>query len=198
MTLARTFLNRRGKISGRTYWTHCAVLLCVGVVLHLLAFGFVYAIKPEMISVGSDAFENIGLGRIGIIIPSILLISLLFYPYLCLYTKRLRGIGVSAYWYLAVFLVYCVGIVALGNIATEFLHITPTDLFMNEMNVSPEMSENEQVVAIRTHIRMMLISGAVFHTTLHAVVTIVIDAVLGKMKPRSGQKIALTNGLTLA
>ncbi len=190
MKLSQILFNYRGQISGRDYWVGCAVLLLVGIILHLLAFGFIYAIDFSMFGVVAGVSENMGLGMFGIMIPSILLISLLFYPYLCLYTKRLRDIGVSAWWYCAVVLVYFVGLNSLALGVYGFMTLidfSPTDFFIT--GSLPGAPQEEIVAGIIADTRRMLIAGAIFNASLHAVVAIALDVVLGKIKPRSLQKM---------
>lgn len=193
MGISQILLTRHGHIGGRAYWTVCAGMLCVGIVLHLIAYGF-YAINPNMVNVVAAVSEELGMGMFGVIIPSVLLVSLLFYPYLCLYTKRLRDIGVSAYWYLAVLLVYCVGFYIFGNALyglLALLQISPVDIFLT--SPLPGASEEEIVAGIMAGTRKILISGSVLLASTHAVVTIVIDLVLGKMK--RSKRETINNGI---
>jgi len=179
MNIFQNLFSRRGNISGRAYWIQCAVLLCAGIVLHLLAFGFIYAVNPDMLNVLSGpAMVAITFG----------LIALLFYPYLCLYTKRLRDAGVSPHWYLAIVLAYGVLFLAVPNVVYLLTQTSPADLFVQEMHIAPTLSEAETVAAITLQMQKTLIANAVFTALLHGILTIGIDVTLGKLKPRGGQK----------
>jgi uncharacterized membrane protein YhaH (DUF805 family) len=199
MNLTQILFSRHGQVGGRDYLLGCTVLLLTGIILHLLAFGFIYAINPNMIGAVADVSEKIGMGFFGVIIPTILLISLLFYPYFCLYTKRLRDIGVSIYWYFGALLGYCVGfyilIIAIHGLLT-FLHIDLSDIFST--SPLPGATEDEIVAGIITGMRKVLIAAAVINAMSHAVVTIAIDVVLGKMKPRNMRKAAGNNAAAFA
>jgi len=197
MNLRKTLLSRHGQISGRAYWIGCAVLLLLGVVLHLLAFGFIYAVSPDMIRVVGEASVRIGLGPFGIIIPSLFLISLLLYPYLCLYTKRLRDIGVSTWWFLAILLVYCTAYIAAPNIIFMLASATPAEIFTLQTNIAPDATPDEQVVNILDGVRKSLIVAAIFVASIHAVIALAIDVVLGKLKPRKHND-ALDGNLVVA
>ena len=189
MALLRELFNRRGGISGRAYWIQCAVLLCAGIVLHLLAFGFIYAVNLNMFT---------ALSGVEMVVITFGLIALLFYPYLCLYTKRLRDIGVSAYWYIAVFVVYCVLFIALPNAITALSQTAPAELFVPSLTIAPSLSDGEQVAAINQHSRSILMTTAILTAMTHAIITISIDVVLGKMKPRNGQEVVVPNGAAFA
>lgn len=178
--LSRNLLSRHGRISGRTYWINCAVLLCAGIVLHLLAFGFIYAVNPEML---------LALNGVGVVVITFGLIALLFYPYLCLYAKRLRAVGRSPYWYLVVLLAYCVLFVAVPNAIYALTQTSPAELFVPQMNIVPALSEAEHVAIINKHSQKILIATAIFTAMVHGIITIAIDVVLGRMKPKTGQEI---------
>lgn len=188
MKLKQILFSRRGQIGGSDYWVGCAVLLLAGIILHLLAFGFIYAVDPNMIGVVADVTEKMGLGHFGFMIPTILLISLLIYPYFCLYTKRLRDIGVSAWWHLVIFLVYYIGISALASAIYGLITILEISLYEVFMTSPlPGASEEEVVAGIIAGTRRTLIAGAIFNATLHAVIAIIIDIILGKLKPKTSK-----------
>ncbi|MCF6274208.1 MAG: hypothetical protein L3J05_00395 [Robiginitomaculum sp.] len=149
----------------------------------------------------SDAFVQMGLGSFGVMLPSLLLISLLLYPYLCLYGKRLRDVGISAWWFLIVMLVYVVAWVGLANASNALMgqmNFSPMVYFLDQIKITADMSVDETVATIRGSTQKVLIYGAVFTALLHVIIVIAIDLVLGKLRPKHDDNFVASAGAVIA
>lgn len=94
MNIAAILFSPNGTVSGRPYWIACALLILAELAIMLSSYAVILR---------GDSLQSLMMGSMFSV-----LLWLLIYPYFCVYGKRLRDVGASAWFFLLILLVYAI------------------------------------------------------------------------------------------